>query len=535
MATPSNPVEYRRGLGIRPFSPWFETLTLAMYGLPLVREQLKLWDTMSGGRRLRPGKGWTEGFINAGRGSGKDDWLKSIVNHECKNGGHEIAGAPGQRLPFQVVCPLRHQAAGTMRMIEGEAKLPRERKHVLTTTRDSVEFTNGTSAIVQTCDDVAVVGDTVIGLAYNEWTLFPGDDSATPARVIESNHEPAMRRVVGAPPKRFLKAGSSYIKDGVAWQTFDEHFGNDASDILVVRGTTLECNPNTDREWLQAQYRKHKHLAPMHFESVWVDATFDNYFPGEDIQEAIQDGYQVIPWQRGTPVVIAADAAFSDKGDLFGWGVASSKPGRFDKVTRERGPRRVTVHECGAWKPDRDPREMARRLRDTVCRRYHTNRVIIDQHAARAFAVLCKDVGLHPIIVNWKAGEDKGSKVQRYRDFRTSMQSGDIFLPDNAVLKRDLYSCQSTLLPGGGERIQVPRTTRGHGDCLSAVVMAATTAAQRAGARTFLQALGEMTPEQRTKLVRQSSYVDIDLGDVETGAPTMSNSEWSRSPHRTKQ
>jgi hypothetical protein len=478
--------EYRVLSGRRPFSPAFATLAKAIDGIPLDLAEQELFRQMSGGRSERPGVGFWEVFVNAGRGSGKDDFVSSLTVRECRFVGHEIAGAPGQRLPFQVVCPLRNQAQGTIKMTQGEASLPFNRRYVARQTADSVEFVNGTVAQVQTCDDVAVVGDTLIGLVFNEWSLFSPDGSASSARNVENNARPALRRMRGTPRKLFIKLGSSYIKDGSAWECYRDCYGRDDAPVLVVAGPTEFWNPNVDPAFLESERRALGELLfSMHYGGVWPDAVVEAWFGSESIIRARQEGLHELPRKAEVPVHIALDLSTSTTSrDKVGWAVASSTVGDFDHELGARRSRRTVLHTCGAWDVDRSPREIARRLRDEVCDRFGTRRIIIDQYSDQAFAQLCRDVGLTPKIIPWRGGEAPRdvmreteaerlpTKSDRYRSVRTAMASGDLLIPDNAELLADLRACRGTLLPGGGERIEVPRSTRGHGDVLSASVMA---------------------------------------------------------------
>ncbi len=463
MPAPRNPIEYRNALGIRPFSPAFTIATKAIYGIPFDPSERPLFAKLSGGRTERPGVGWTEAFINAGRGSGKDDWLKSVAPFECRFGGHEVAAAPGQRLPFLIVCPLRYQAQGTLRFVAGEAGLPFNKRYVTRETADAVEFSNGTLVQVQTCDTIAVVGDTVCGIGFNEWALFDGDAAAQSARAVEGNIRPALRRMEGAPPKRFIKVSSSYIKDGPPWETFRDDFGNDDSDVLVLHGTTLDFNPNIDRAWLAHERKKlGPILAAMHFDSVWQDALIIGYFGADTLGPSLQVGKPELPYAKNVPVNIAFDAAFSQTGDRCGYAVAQPLP----------ESSRMGIIAAGAWVVDRKPSEMAIRLRDEVCDRFGTRHITIDQYCAPVFAEICEQVGLTVTIHNWSAGDGDESKSSLYRNFKLAMGDGRLLLCDNRELVRDICACRATLLPGGGERIEVPRTRRGHGDCLSAAVLA---------------------------------------------------------------
>lgn len=171
---------------------------------------------------------------------------------------------------------------------------------------------------------------------------------------------------------------------------------------------------------------------------------------------------------------IGIDQAFQH--DRFGYAVVSSTVGPWDALLKERTqPRLTTVHETGAWKPDRSPREMARRLLREVCRKYETDRAVADQYSGLAFQELARDVGLKIEIIPWTAGGDQ-SKLERFKSVRLAMYEGTFRIPDDPSLIAELKSVRGTILPSGGERIEVPRTSSGHGDRVSALVLAGSVA-----------------------------------------------------------
>jgi hypothetical protein len=151
--------------------------------------------------------------------------------------------------------------------------------------------------------------------------------------------------------------------------------------------------------------------------------------------------------------------------------------------------RRTIVHQAGAWKVDRPPREMAKRFRDEIAFQYGEKRVFIDQASSHAFAQLMADVGLQPIVVNWSQGSGPGSKLDKYVSFRTALLDGTLKLCDEPALIRDALALRGVRLPGGGEKLEVRRSAAGHGDSLSAAVMAATEAMERHGLRALAEDL----------------------------------------------
>jgi hypothetical protein len=474
MSTPTNPIEYRAAAGIRPYSPAWRTVSKAIRGIPLDTEEQRLFGEMSGGRKIRP-DGWDEVFCDIGRGGGKDDFLKTETTYEARFGGHEVALSPGQRSPFLVVTPLKYQAQGLLRVVAGEAKLPINARFVVGDSKDAVEYSNGCLVQVVACDSVAVVGDTACGIAFNEWSLFGDVESSDTPEMIESNARPSLRRMTGAPRKFFFKTGSSYVKaeGNTAWECFRDNYGKDSSDVLVVAGDTETFNPAIDREWLAKERRKlGPVLGDMHFgKACWIDAIINGYFDGDAVKLAIQTGKLTLPRDPCTAITIAVDAAFSQTSvDRFGGAVVSSRVGH-DKISQQ-----TTVHQAFAWIVDRKPSEMAVKLRDEICKPLNCFDILIDQYCSELFVEACQRIGLRAHVRPWIGGDGEGSKSSKFGKFKTAIRNGEVLLPDVPDLVADLGKCRALLLPGGGEKIEVPRTRRGHGDCLSAVVMAATNA-----------------------------------------------------------
>lgn len=75
-------------------------------------------------------------------------------------------------------------------------------------------------------------------------------------------------------------------------------------------------------------------------------------------------------------------------------------------------------------------------------------------------------------------------KAQVYLRFRELLRSGKVRLPQNKRLLDQLLSIVSKPLPGGGMSITAPRTRSGHGDLVSALVLAVWRADQFSGPRT---------------------------------------------------
>jgi hypothetical protein len=165
---------------------------------------------------------------------------------------------------------------------------------------------------------------------------------------------------------------------------------------------------------------------------------------------------------------------------LFGWSVVTSEPGPTVGATGR--PRRVTrVRAVGAWKPDRTPYGMAERVRDEVCAVFdpqptdwHT--IYTDQHEGHSFSELAESAGLSLLVVPWTGGDSNKSKLARFRSVRLAMLEGSLKIPNDPDLLREFRSVRGVIAPSGVERIEMPRSSRGHCDRVAAVVLGASVA-----------------------------------------------------------
>ena len=128
------------------------------------------------------------------------------------------------------------------------------------------------------------------------------------------------------------------------------------------------------------------------------------------------------------------------------------------------------------------PVEMAYRLREEVCRKYHIGTVsdsdglawaITDQYEGQSFSDLARQAGIVLQIVPWTAGNSERTQIARYRATRIAMLEGALRLPDDVSLHSELRQVGGKLLPSGNESIVLPRARKGgHMDRVSATIAA---------------------------------------------------------------
>jgi hypothetical protein len=317
--------------------------------------------------------------------------------------------------------------------------------------------------------NIDAVGFTAIAVFCDEAARWESRESgANPAQHVIGSLAPTMATVPGA----FMIVSSS------PWSTEDYHHElfeqGDTAHQLTSFAETWRANPTLS----EAQTHE---LEPNH--ATWLreyaaqpsDAITGNWF-GTAVDLAIDTGRTTAaPHVDGRRYFVAIDQAFQR--DNFAYSVVTSEPGPFDPSVMGRAKRITTVQEVGAWVPDRSPRELLLRLKNEVLRRFGgEHRIFGDQFGAMPLQELASDVGLRLMVHAWTGGSGETSKAACFRDVREQMIQGVLRIPDDPDLIREFRSVRGVLTPSGNERIEVPRTAGGHGDRVSAAVLACTMA-----------------------------------------------------------
>lgn len=279
-----------------------------------------------------------------------------------------------------------------------------------------------------------------------------------------------------------------WAESGLLYREFSTNFGHPTTGLAALCPTRLMRDDAETHASIDLQHKQDRRNALRELE-VQFQTGFDSY-----LEDGVDRSIAKQPIPKFPPKLvrywIAVDPAFSESGDKFGYAVVSSTVGDYDAVRRERTLPRVTrCHLIGSRKADRSPREMARWLKQEVCDPFRTYRVYTDQHEGRSWAELASDVGLNVRVIRWHGGEPSDanddddspsrSKPDAYSRVRREMLDGQVIIPDDPAFIRELRSVRSTLLPSGTERIEVPRTKAGHGDMVSAFVLAASLALEK--------------------------------------------------------
>jgi hypothetical protein len=278
----------------------------------------------------------------------------------------------------------------------------------------------------------------------------------------------------------------------------------EANPTITVE-QTRELEPD-EKEWSRA----YAAIPGIAVNADWFGLALDRAMAGPRCTEPH------LPWVR---YLLSIDPAFSR--DHFGWAVISSRTLPPDPRQPDRSRRMTRIHAAGAWKiGQQTPTDLAFRVRNELCVPWGVGLldlgasespeskvlpVYTDQFEGFSFTDLARQAGVALHVVPWTGGNGETSQLARYKAVRLAMLEGRLELPSELHaadgirkdgLASELKRVSSVLLPGGGERIVLPRSKKdGHLDSVAATVLGVSVALDRA-AQPELELPGDVKVEQ---------------------------------------
>lgn len=521
-----DPIDFERTLPLRPSSPAWVATIKAAYGSELTPAELELFRSLSGG--LEPPEGGTDELLAVvGRRGGKSETIARLAVFEAIHGGHEIALAPGQVAIIPIISPLREQGQQILNYATGIARLPQVAPLVDgEPTRDSIRFKSGIEIKIMTADAVNVSGPTVCLAVRDEYSKFPGPDSATPDFEIDNSLRPALAPVVGAPRRRLIGITSAYVQEGAAYTTDRDNFGKPDSGLLVVRGTSQQYNPALDGAWLEKERKRvGQRVFDREYLGVWQPAIFESWF-GATAIENCRTARGILP-----PVL---DIRYTAALDL-GW---RSDGSALAIVHREKRDGRIVTVVDGIWywPANSTPPSAIVQRSARIIREYHAQ-AYADQHHFDTIKDSYAKAQVKLRESAWKATGGH-SKTTLFNLVRLQMLDGSVEFPNDADLFREFYSLAGRLRQSGVEELAA-RGSSGD-DRVHAVVLAISEALERQPDRAPVLTLEEkierdrelrefakiwggipaqlMSPEQLAQYQQEQEIAEIQAY-VESGAP----------------
>ena len=114
---------------------------------------------------------------------------------------------------------------------------------------DSIELKNRVVIEVHTNSYRSIRGRSVLAAIFDEVSFWRDERSQNPDTEVHGAIVPGLARVAGS---MLIMISSTHRRAGLLYERWRNFYGRDDNDVLVVRGTTRQFNPQFDQRVIDA-------------------------------------------------------------------------------------------------------------------------------------------------------------------------------------------------------------------------------------------------------------------------------------------
>jgi hypothetical protein len=283
-----------------------ETLLRAIYGLPLSESQLDVFHLCTG-RSDYKRHGFSEVTALCGARAGKDSRIACpIASYEATLGGHDRHLAKGER----AIIPVVAQDARGTRIAFGYLKSHFMDSPLLKSmlegepTANEIRLTNNVSILCFPSSYTSLRGWSIPVALLDEVGFWRLEGSADSDVEIQAS---IRRGMINFDTTRLIKISTPYMKSGVLYDDYKNHYAQDTEDILVWKAPSRYMNPVLKESRLERERR----LDPLRFAREY-EAEFaedlESFLPSAWIEQAIIRDRHELPPVAGNQYSAGCDA-----------------------------------------------------------------------------------------------------------------------------------------------------------------------------------------------------------------------------------
>lgn len=440
-----DPNLFRPFLGddLESWSPWLSALRV-LYGLSL-KDSCRSLVRRCTGRKCRPlpDDGFSTALLLTGRRSGKSRIAAIVAAYEAALAGHETRLAKGERGVVAVCAPTKQQARIVKDYVRAIFDAPLLHAEVVAETKQGFELRNGIRIEILAGDYRTIRGFTLVAAVVDEVAFFGYDAEAK----VKSDTElvraikPSLATVGG----KLVAISSPYARRGWSYTTYQKNFGNDAGKILVWNCDSRTMNSTLPQSVVDEAIAEDMQAAKSEYLGEFRDDVA-LFLPREVIERlVVADRTDLLP---------SSDENYFAFADLSG--------GRADDAAlaiAHKEDRTVVVDLAKRYRPPFNPYAVVALMAEEI-KRFGLSRVTGDNYAAEFVAQAFEGRGI-------QYTKCEKAKSALYVELLPRICSGEIELPDDAVLVNQLASLERRTRSGGKDSIDHPHG--GHDDLANAV------------------------------------------------------------------
>jgi hypothetical protein len=317
------------------WSTW-RTILRGAFGLPMTAAEIGVFRELTD--RAPPTKQVRELWVIGGRRGGKDTIASLIAVHAAlRDYGTRLRR--GERAVVMCLATDRQQAQIVLRFIVAHFDNPLLKRLVARETRDGLELTNGVDIVVTTSDYRSVRGRTIACVIFDEVAFWPQtENSSSPDTEIYKAIIPGM--ITLYPNSILVGITTPYGRKGLAYQKWQDSFGKEDEDVLVVKAASRVLNPTLRQEFIDKELELDPEAASAEWLAEWRN-DLRNYTDREALDAVTFSQRLELPPLPGISYAAFIDASGGGSGgDSFALAIghAEGTTGVLDAVREWRPP-----------------------------------------------------------------------------------------------------------------------------------------------------------------------------------------------------
>jgi hypothetical protein len=265
----------------------------------------------------------------------------------------------------------------------------------------------------------------------DEIAFWRDDTTANPDTEVHAAITPGLARV---PNSMLVLISTAHKRSGLLWNRFKDHYAKD-SDVLVVKGTTLQFNPTFPVATIDAALQSDPQLYGAEYNSQWR-SDLQAFVSRESVQACVVEGRFEL-----APIPGVTYQAFVDPSG-----------GASDSMTlsiAHKVDNRVVIDVVREWKPPFSPESVVDDCAE-VLRLYGIRRVTGDRYGGAWV-----QEPFHRRGIVYKLSELEKSRL--YQAFLPLVNSGRVELLDLPKLKSQIVNLERRTARGGRDSIDHPK------------------------------------------------------------------------------
>jgi hypothetical protein len=392
-------------------------------------------------------------FAIFGRGSGKSRFVSLLIVYFSV--GRQWHVAAGENIYIMLFAPTRRQAHISYRYVLGLLKsVPSFAAMICRETAEEIELDNGVIIEIGVADGRKPRGRSIAVAFVDEGAFLPTDDSATPDTELLRALRPALARVPGS---LLVFVSSPYAQRGELFKAFQQHYGKDDSDTLVVKGATRDLNPTFDERAIAEAFTDDPASAESEYAANFR-TDVQELFSRDVLEARVVAGRLELSQQPGTTYKAFLDFAGGSGTDSATLAIAHLDPSTdravLDLVREVRPP----------FSPEQTCAEFATSIRA------YTSEGVADRWGGQFPVEAMQKLGIRVKV-------SERTKSDLYRELLPLVNSGRVELLDHPRLIAQLANLERRTARGGKDSIDHGPGGTAHDDLANAVAGALVLAA----------------------------------------------------------